>query len=708
MRRRVPFVPQVESTDCGSAALASVLSYYGRWLTLAEVRTACPVSRDGASALAISNAARSFGLEVDAFKAGFEDLRQLQMPAIIFWTFNHFIVLERITESRVIAVDPAAGRIQMTHDEASRGFSGVVLTFRPGPRFTTSRRSRPSLSRYVEQFRSHAPTVVQIIMISLCLQLLALGLPVGTKLLMDASRLPSYTAWIVMAAAVLGCAILANALFGIARGILLRNLQIAIDQRLTTNLVRHLFALPLDYFLRRRSGDVLQRINSTEAIRAVLTAAFTSSLLDVLTLIGYVSFGAYLSPILGAVILGVVVAKGIALWWSRLRTQELVTAEGLADGSETTSFVEMFSALETIRATGSEQYVMARWHRNAVTRVNASTRRRRYEGYEQVVRDLLTAVGVIAILLIGAPLAQAGALTIGSLAAVLVIYGLVHAPLDSVMNALGQFQHLDRHLTWIEDVSESAPEKSGTKTLGDAPLHIELEDVSFRYTAAGPDVLSRISMRIAAGQHVALVGPTGAGKSTLARMLVGLLQPADGVIRFAGCDLRDLDFRWLRSRIAIVLQDVALLDDDVLTNLRLYRPTASLAEVRQAAAMASVDDVIERLDGGYLNVLAKNGSTLSGGERQRLAIARALLAQPSILVLDEATSALDRETEMRVFGHLSNPGFTRISVAHRLETVRGADYIYVLDRGAVVQAGTYDQLMEQDDGIFRTLAFHGV
>lgn len=705
LRRRVPFVPQVQIADCGPAALASVLAYYGRWEPLENVRRACAASRDGSSALAILRAAESFDMQGDAFKATFEDLQHVRLPAIVHWNFNHFVIVERVTRSHAVVVDPSAGQFRILVESAARSFSGVILTFAPGPGFRRKRRARPALAQFARQLSAERPSILQIIMISACIQLLSLSLPFATKLLMDAANLPSYAKWIAAAAVALGGGIAAGTALNVARGILLQNLQTAVDHRLSVGMVRHLLNLPLTFFLQRRSGDVMQQMNSTEAIRTVLTATITSSILDAVTLVVYIGFAFHLSPLLGAIIAMVGAAKAIALWHSRKATRELLTAEMIADGTEMTSFIEMFSALETVRATRSEQYVIERWHRNAIRRSNDATKRRRYDGYEQMVRSLLSAAGLAAILAVGAGLAASDTLGIGALAAVVVIHGLLNTPLDSMLNALGQLQHIDRHIDRVEDITGSAAERSGSVIPIDVPLDINLNEVSFQYTPTGRKVLSRISLSIAAGEHVAFVGPTGAGKSTLARMFVGLIEPTEGQISFGGTTLSDIDRQWLRGRVAIVLQDVALLDEDVLTNLRLYRPNASLAEVQQAAAMAAIDDVIEKLDDGYAHVLRKNGSTLSGGERQRLAIARALLARPSVLILDEATSALDQEAESRIFAHISRPGFTRISVAHRLETVRNADRIYVLDDGQIVQVGRYDDLMEQENGVFRSLAF---
>jgi ATP-binding cassette subfamily B protein len=708
LRRRVPFIAQVEAADCGPASLAAVLAYHGRSVNLAVVRAACPASRDGTSARAIIGAANVLGLEADAFKATLDDLHNVPMPAIAFWNFNHFIVIEAVTSTRVVAMDPAAGRVQLTREAALKAFSGVVLTLKPRPEFQRERRTRPALGRYLAQLRSNRSSLAQIGAISVCIQLLSLSLPIATKVLMDASRLPSYTTWIFVIAGGLGTGIVAGVALSTARGVLIQQLQTAISYRLTVDMVRHLLSLPLAYFMQRRSGDVIQRMNSVEAVRSVLTSAFTSSLLDGVTLLILLAFATYLNPVLGLIILGAAVLKGTALWRSRTLTADLVTAEVIAEGAETTALIEMFASLETVRATGSEQAVVERWYRKALNRVNDGIRRRRVEGYEQITRDLLTAGGIAAILAAGARLAQSGAATAGDLAALLVISGLINAPLDSLLNTLGQFQHLDRHLMWIEDVTSAPAEHSGTKTLDQGALSVELQGVSFRYTPTGQDVVDGVSISIAAGQHVAIVGPSGAGKSTLARMLVGLIEPTKGAVRFGGAALRELNLKWLRSRVAMVLQDVSILEDDVIGNLRLYRPEASFAEVQRAAETAAIHDVISRLPGGYTHPLTNNGRALSGGQRQRLAIARTLLANPAVLVLDEATSALDAETERRVFERLRERELTRISIAHRFETIRNADRIYVLDRGRVVQTGTYDELMEQEHGLFRSLAFTGL
>ncbi len=701
-RRRVPYLAQMEAVECGSASLAMVLAYHGHHAPLSEVRQVCGVSREGSNANAILRAARGYGLDAEAFKAEVHELHTLPLPAILHWEFRHFLVLERIDSKEAVLVDPAQGRIHASLDALAKAFTGVVLAFEPEDSFKRRPKVRPSMRRYMDQVREHLPSLAQLILASVLLQVAGLVMPIGQKILVDRVIVPKQEAWLWGLALALGLAFFVQAALSYARSWVIQNLQVAMDFKLVGGFMNHLLKLPMSFFLQRRSGDLIQRMDSNAVIQNLLSERGVSALLDVFLVLGYgvlmVAFNARLAC--------VVVALGSLRLMSQVAVrrinQQVMSTELAAAGNANAVLYESLSSLETIKASGSEGAFVRRWADRQIARLNSGLVR------EYLNLNLSTLMGLINSLGTAAVFAMAGMeviqqrMTIGTFSAFLSLQGLFLTPLGSLLAAYNQLQYVGSHLARLDDVMETAAEPTGLREPETLQGQISLEGVSFSYSPDHPATVEDIHLEIRAGEKIALVGPTGAGKSTLARLLLGMHIPSRGAIRFDGCDLREFNLGKLRNRMGVVLQDTFLLNDTVRANLCLNDPSLPLDQLQEAARIACIHEVIEALPLGYDTVIGENGRTLSGGQRQRLALARALAHHPVVLLLDEATSSLDLETEQRVHANLARFGCTRILIAHRLATVVDADRILVMDGGCIVQEGTYDQLLAVP-GLFRRL-----
>jgi len=699
--RHVPFVPQMEATECGAACVAMVLAYHGHHAALAEVREACGVSRDGADALSMVRAARAYGLDAAGVKVELDQLRDLPLPAILHWDFDHFVVLEGVTSRQMTIVDPTFGRRHLPLAEAGRRFTGVALVLLPTPALTARPRTRPSLARYRAVFGTSLPSMVQILLASIGIQLAGLLPPVANQVLIDRVIAPRQDAWLWGLGLALASAVLARALLALVRSHAVQGLQVRVDFALMGRFLDHLLHLPLGFFQQREAGDLVQRVQSNAAVRQMLGTQSITALLDAFLLLGYASLMLAYDLELGLVVLAFGLLR-VALTLSfRGRSQRIMAAELAAAGRESGALVEALTGLETTKASGAEIRMVQRWAHRMAARVDAGLERRRLALVAGQAMVLLQGLSTASVFLVGGPQVVAQRMTLGVFATFLVLQGLFLAPLGSLLGALGQLQFLGSHLTRLDDVLTTAPEPSGTADPGRLLGDIEIRGVTFAHSPGAPPVLRDVSVRIRAGEKVAIVGPSGAGKSTLARLLLGLHLPTRGAILFDGRDLRELDLRKVRSQMGVVLQETFLFADTIRANLGLGDEEIPLDRLREAARLACLDDVIDSLPGGYDSEVGDGGSLLSGGQRQRLSLARALAHGPAVLLLDEATSALDLETERRLHANLAGLGCTRILIAHRLATVRDADRILVLRGGRIVQEGTYEELAGLD-GPFRS------
>jgi HlyB family type I secretion system ABC transporter len=696
-RRRLPVILQMSEMECGAAALAMVESYHGRQTRVDELRGLLEGGRDGVTAQAIARQARQHGLIVRAFSVEPEDLRLLPLPAILFWEFNHFVVLERWSPERIDIVDPALGRRRLSAEEFDAAFTGVVMTFAPGVDF--EQRSRAGGRNWASYFagilRQDVALPVQIVLASLLIQLLALAAPIFTQLLID-DILPAGN---TSALTLLGIAVivltLGHLLVEFARDVLLLNLRARLDVRLMTGFFDHLLRLPYSFFQQRSSGDLLLRLQSNTYLREILTGEAFSLLLDSVLVLTYLAYLVWKSPLLAGLAMGFGILQ-VGLMLGTLGAQRRLAAGVLAaEADEQSYLVESMKGMATLKASGAETRAFAVWENLFYRSLNVSIRK----SFQALVIDngqwLLRALAPLVLLWVGVYQVIGGALSLGEMLALNSVAILFLSPLSSLVRSIQALQLAGAHLDRISDVLDAPPEAQPASAVALQRLRgdIELRDVSFRYRPDGPTVLENISLSIKAGQKVAIVGRSGSGKSTLGYLLLRLYAPESGAIAYDGQDSRHLDLQDLRRQFGVVMQEPFLFSGSVRQNIALHDPDLPLERVRAAARLAAIDEEIEAMPMGYETYLAEDAGSISGGQRQRLALARALAVAPAILLLDEATSNLDAITERAVEDNLSGLQITRIVIAHRLSTIRDADLIVVLDNGQMIEQGTHDELM---------------
>lgn len=694
--RRLEHVQQMTSADCGAACLAMVLRYYGRDVPLDELRDASGADQHGVSALGILRAARRYGLRGRGVQVeDADDLELVPRGAILHWEFNHFVVFDRVLRDGVAIFDPAYGRRTIAAAEFDRAFTGVALLLEPGESFAPTDRRAPPLRRYLAQVFAYPALWSRALLMSVLVQLLALALPLMTALLVDRiiPRRDVDLLWVLAA----GLAVMAAFHFvsTLVRANLLVQLRTLLDARMTVGFLDHLIDLPYAFFQRRSTGDLMMRLGSNAVVREILTSGAMSAVLDGALVSVYLALIFWASARMGLVVLALAAVQ-LVIYAATRRAQRELMAESLAAQARTAGYeVEMLGGIEALKSMGAEYRAVDRWSNLFVDALNVSLRRGRLDALVSALLGGFAMAAPLVILGAGAGLVLDGELSLGAMLGLSALGAGFLGPFAALVGVAFKFQLLGSYLDRIEDVMQAEPEQDRGRVVRAPRLtgRIRAEAVGFRYSEATPWAVQEVSVDVAPGQFVAVVGASGAGKSTLAKLLVGLYRPQQGRVLYDGHDLAGLDLRGVREQLGVVTQRGELFGVSVRENIALGHPEAPMDAVIDAARRAAIHDEIAALPMGYETILADGGASLSGGQRQRLALARALIGQPAIVLLDEATSNLDTVTEAAIQRSLAELRCTRIVIAHRLSTVLAADLILVMERGRVVEAGTHRELL---------------
>lgn len=699
MVQRYPFYQQQSASDCGAACLVMIGRYWGKRFSINKVRNAASVSRSGASLRRLAAAAESIGFSTRPVKASLKGLTSQSLPAIAHWEGKHFVVVYKITRKQVIIADPAIGQRSLTHPEFERGWTGYAMLLQPTLQLKETEESHTNLWRFFELVKPHWVVLLEVFAASVLIQVFGLVTPLLTQLLLD--RVVVQRSELTLTAVGLGLlifSIFGNIMSGL-RQYLLDHTANRIDISLIVGFIKHAFHLPLSYFENRYVGDIISRVQENRKIQSFLTGESLSVLLDLLTVFVYVGLMFWYSWQMALLVLCILPPYFILTLISTPILQRMSRNIFNAATAERSYLIESFSGIRTVKSMAIERNV--RWHWEELFHKTLKTI---FSG--QVVRNSLIVAGsmidtlaTVGVLWFGAWLVIQNQLTIGQLVAFNMLLGNVVRPFQRLNVLWNQLQEVIIAVERIDDVIESEPEEKLEQERHILPYlrgHIRFEQVTFRYHHDSDiNTLENISFEIQPGQTIALVGRSGSGKTTISKLVLGLYPPTDGKILIDGYDVTRVSMHSLRQQIGVVDQDTFLFGGTIRENISIGHPDAKLEEVMAAASQAGADQFIQDLPMGYETIVGEGGGTLSGGQRQRLAIARALMGNPRLLVLDEATSSLDAESERIIQNNLSTiaKNRTTLIIAHRLSTVRNADLILVLDRGVLVESGKHKELM---------------
>lgn len=702
-RIKTPVRLQMEATECGAAALGIVLAHYGKWVSLEDLRDACGISRDGSNARAVKDAAVGFGMTVSARRCEPDDLKRHQMPVIIYWRFQHFLVVEGWSADGWYLNDPAVGHRTCSNEEFNASFTGITLVLTPGPDFTAGGRRPRVLSRLGSHLAGSRDGVWLMAVLGLLLIVPQILVPGLARLFVDwLDGGPQVKLSTLLAAMALAAGLQAG-LIGL-QGMIGMRLATKVSIILQSRMVAHLLRLPASFHALRGSASLALRAvqpgnvaNTVAALFSTLAVGILSSATAILLmLLSYPPAGA-VAMVAMAVVVGVILATS-----RRQRTLAMRLVQEQTDVASVS--VGTLSQIEVVKAAGAEDHATARWS-SAHNRYLAAMQEL---GERTVVPSLLPlfaiTVGNAAVTIVGLIGVTRGTLTLGGFVAVLTLLGLALAPAATIVGQLQQAQTLTGELDQIDDILNTDIPLPALTAQRPAVLQgaVSMSGIEFGYDRARAPLLRGFSLTLQPGSRVALVGPSGCGKSTVARLLAGLYEPWAGEILLDGHPRAWWPEPVIHRSLALVDQDPVIFAGSFRDNITLWDPTVGEAEIIRAAVDAGLHDDIARRPGSYDAVLREGGEDLSGGQRQRLQIARCLVRDPAVIIMDEATSALDAATEAHVDAAIRRRGASCLIVAHRLSTVRDADEIVVLDRGVIVERGTHAELIDAG-GLYRKL-----
>jgi NHLM bacteriocin system ABC transporter peptidase/ATP-binding protein len=705
-RVRTPTVLQMEAVECGAAALCIVLRYYGRHVSLEELRIACGVSRDGSKASSVARAARSYGLAAQGMRLEIDALAQHAFPMIVFWNFNHFVVLEGLDRKRAWLNDPATGPRFVSIDEFSRSYTGVTLVFHPQADFKRMRKPRGTIAALGTRLRNGRAGLLYVFLASLAMVIPGLAIPVFSQVFVDSyliGRLDSWVKPLLLGMAL--TALLRAALVWLQQSYLLR-LETRLALASSADFLWHVLRLPIDFFSQRHAANIAQRVGANDNIAQLVSGELATNAVALVTLVFYAAIMlAYDVVLTTAGIALTMLNVGLMAFLSRSRHDANLRLQK-ERGKASAALVGGIQTMETIKAGGGEADFFIRWTGLRAAVNNTEQALRLYFHIIGTLPLLISAVITAVILGFGGLRVMSGDMTVGMLVAFQSLMASFYAPVNNLMGLAGRLQEARADLDRLEDVLDYPIDPRFASKAVPATVEaafvaeklqgaLELRHVSFGYSRLEPPLLDDFCLSLSPGQRVALVGPSGSGKSTVAKLVMGLHQPWSGTILFDGRCRSEIAPGVLNASLAGVDQEVFLFSGSVRDNLSLWDHSLPEPDMVRAGHDAAIHSTIAARSGGYDTVVTEGASNFSGGQRQRLEIARALAGNPRILVLDEATAALDTATEKEIDDQLRKRGCTCLIVAHRLSTIRDCDEIIVMEQGRISERGTHAALLAE-------------
>lgn len=700
---KVPVVMQMEALECGAASLAMILAYYDKWVPLEQVRSDCGVSRDGSNAANVLRAARSYGMIAKGYRYEPEELKKYgKFPCIVHWNFNHFVVLNGFKKDKAVLNDPAKGNYTVSMKVFDESFTGICLMFEPGDNFEPSGKPKSMMSFARERMKGSAVAVAFVILTSIISNLIGIINPAFSRIFLDRLLTGVNPEWFmpfIMALALIGIIQLVVSWISAVYSLKINGKMDAVGN---TTFMWKVLRMPMEFFSQRMAGDICQRQSSNSNIAKTLVSTFAPLLLNTIMMIFYLVVMLRYSLVLTLIgLISIVVNFFVSRIISAKRVN--ITRVQMRDAGKlagtTVAGIEM---IETIKAAGAENGFFEKWAGYQASVNTAQVKYARLNQYLGLIPSAVSGITNIAVLMLGVYLVIQGEFTIGMVMAFQGFLSSFQAPAMTLISAGQTMQEMRTEMERIEDVMKyptdveyAEDEKDDGREYSKLSGNIELKNITFGYSKLAKPLISDFNLTLKPGQRIALVGGSGSGKSTIAKLISGLYKPWSGEILFDGKPMSEIDREVFTGSLAVVDQDIILFEDTIANNIKMWDKSIEDFEMIMAARDAQIHEDIMQRENGYQYKITEGGKDFSGGQRQRLEIARVLAQDPTIVILDEATSALDAKTEYEVVKAIKDRGITCIVVAHRLSTIRDCDEIIVLDYGEVKERGTHEELMKQ-------------
>jgi NHLM bacteriocin system ABC transporter peptidase/ATP-binding protein len=697
-RVRTPTVMQMERLECGAAALGIVLAYFGRRVPLEELRVVCGVSRDGSTAGKMMRAARTYGLEAKGFRREADEVLAGPFPVIVFWNFNHFVVVEGASRNKVYVNDPEVGPRSVSHQEFDESFTGVVLELHPGESFSRGGASASLLARLARRLGGFEPALAFVAWIGLMLVIPGLILPGITRIFVDDILVRQFDDWLGPLLIGLGLTFALNLLLSSIQQLALLRIELRLAFEQSALFVWHLLRLPVEFFGQRFAGDLVNRVEANDRVATLLANDFGNAAANCLTAI-FLGIGmAFYDVTLASIAIGGAVVNIVALRLVSRPLKDLALRLQTEGGKLYSASIVGLQSIETLKATGGEGDFFSKWSGQHARTMNAAQKLNIYQQVTNLVPPIVSSLTAAAVLGVGALLVIDGTLTVGTLVAFQGLLIAFATPVQQMVGVASKVQQASADLARLDDVLHYRrdwrfPGTPRPALEARAAGQLSMEGISFGYSPLEAPLIENFSLTVAPGQWVALVGDSGSGKSTLGRLITGLFEPRSGEVRIDGHTLAEWGRQNLSRLVAAVDQDIHLFQGTLRDNITMWDSTVPQSRVLAAIDDVGLTEVVQSLPGNVDAAIEEDGQNLNGGQRQRIEIARALVQEPAVLVLDEATSAMDTISENEILQAVRRRGMTCILVAHRLSTIRDCEEIIVLERGKVVERGTHADLL---------------
>ncbi len=683
--RRLPLILQSEMAECGLASLAMVVAYHGHKVDLNGLRQRFALSLKGATLSDLIEIASALSFSCRPLRLELEHLRQLSVPCILHWDLNHFVVLKAVHRGGAVIHDPALGVRHLSQQQLSKHFSGVALEITPTADFRPMKvRVRTRFSDLWSRIVGWKRALLQTFLLSLLLQLFALSAPSYLQLVIDEAVTRLDDQFLLVLAGAFALMYVIQAATEALRAWVILQLGQSMGFQMIGNVLHHLLRLPTDFFEKRIVGDILSRMGSIRPIQQALTQSVVTAMIDGVMAVATAAVLFAYSPLLGTIVVGsVILYFGVVMSlypFRRMREEEQLVAHAEAQ----TYLIESIRASKTVKLFGRETQREAVWRNHFANVINAAIGAGKLEIVGQTTRTLIFGLQIVAVVYFAAGMVMRGEFTVGMLFAVMLYRVSFTERADALAQRVVEFRLLRLHLERLADIIHTQREEG----IDDSRAHsaevsgsLSMRNVSFKYAQNEPMILQDISLDIAPGEFAAIIGPSGGGKTTLLKVLLGLLPPSAGEVLVDGQPLRTFGVQQWRSRIGVVQQDDQLLMGTIADNICFFDAHLNMERVIESAKAATVHEEITAMPMGYLSLVGDMGSTLSGGQRQRVLLARALYRRPALLFLDEGTANLDVESEIRIADLIEAMPITRVIVAHRPELVSRAQKVFELRNG---------------------------
>lgn len=697
----------MEATECGAASLSMIFGYFGKFIPLEQMRIETGVSRDGCNAANIMRCAKKYGLECHGYRREPEALRSIELPCIIHWNFNHFLVFEGFKGKYAYLNDPAIGRRRLTLEELDEGFTGIVLTFKLTDAFQKEKKKRTSYSFIKARLKGQYSVLFKLMYIGLLLVFPGLVLPVLSQIFMDDILVGGYTDWITKLLVFMGALVILKMGLTYYRSMVLQRLRSKMTLVSGYSFLRHMLRLPVSFFDQRYAGDLVERMESNTNVNQFLAGDLAETVLNIFVAAFYLVVLIFYSPIMTAVGMIDIAICLAAVFISNKVISGTTMKLQISGGKLYGAVCAGLSITDTIKASGAETEYTARILGYQAKQANLEQELNRYQQIASAIPNAAGNISNALLLMVGGILVINGEMTLGMLLAFNSLFDSFSEPVNQLVGFIQKIQTLKADLNRVEDInnyiqderySERKQLQSARKKLSG---EVELKNISFGYSALKPPLVENFCFHLNSGESIAFVGASGCGKSTVSKLVSGLYKPWTGEVLFDGKPMSEIPNEVLNASIATVSQNIVLFSGSIRDNLTMWNPAILEEDMIEAAKDACIHDFIMQQKDGYDYRLSEGAANVSGGQRQRLEIARALATKPTILIMDEATSALDPIVEKQILDNIKRRGCTCVIVAHRLSAIRDCNQIIVMNRGKIVQRGTH-RTLKDEEGYYRT------